>query len=271
MNLHKTFVSEQESYQYLERGEVDVMVADWPIVYADMRRGLISSAKFTCAEVSNEDSYGVAFPNNGNLNSRIVEVATKINTGLIEWDKSRKKEFAYHKYFTEENDEDDSSTVDTTSPQWTGEVIAAFCIATFLTMAWFGVWLRKKYLERLKAARRRAAGEEEDDEGQDPLIGGMAKAKDLKALMAQIDSLEARLVDAKVIKPKPKLLERWKTRGREEMSAIVQRRKGPPSPPGSSSEDGDVPVLKNNALMSRSVRAIGGDSAAGEVVVPVAP
>ena len=36
---HTDFADEQSMYGPLSRGEIDVVIADWPIIYGDMRRG----------------------------------------------------------------------------------------------------------------------------------------------------------------------------------------------------------------------------------------
>ena len=99
IKTHVTYADEQASYQPLMRGDFDVMVADWPVVLADMRRGLISSSKYVCHGTTNDDSYGLAFPNNGNLNHEILVAMTKVNSGLITWEKSSEKVDAFEKYF----------------------------------------------------------------------------------------------------------------------------------------------------------------------------
>jgi hypothetical protein len=62
----------------LHCGEIDVMVADWPLVLGDMRRGLLSNVNYVCHDKTNDDSYGLAFPNNGNLNPNVVAAQTKV-------------------------------------------------------------------------------------------------------------------------------------------------------------------------------------------------
>ena len=102
IKTHRTYADEQASYPPLMRGDFDVMVADWPVVLGDMRRGLISNSEYVCHSLSNDDSYGLAFPNNGNLNHKILVAMTKVNSGLISWEKSSQKKDAFGKYFVDD-------------------------------------------------------------------------------------------------------------------------------------------------------------------------
>ena len=60
---------------------------------------------------------------------------------------------------------------------------------------------KKKYEEH-KEKKRRIADEDFEEAGDKDLIGGMAKAKDLRVMMMELRSLEERLVEANVIKPR---------------------------------------------------------------------
>ena len=121
--------------------------------------------------------------------------------------------------------ETEETDISSTRPQWSTTTILACTLALALTTGWTLVYLKKKYREYQERERRKANGQPEEDE-EDSLIGGMAKAKDLRSLTAKIDSLEARLVEAQVIKPKPKALERWKTKSREEGRAMMKAMRG---------------------------------------------
>ena len=120
---------------------------------------------------------------------------------------------------------DETSDISSTRPYWTMTTILAFTLALALTTGWTLVYLKRQYKEYQERKRRKANGEPVDEE-EDSLIGGMAKAKDLSLLTAKIDSLEARLVEAQVVKPKPKALERWKTKSREEGRAMMKAMRG---------------------------------------------
>lgn len=207
INVRRLLKTNQAAYGLLESGEIDVMLTDWPIVLGDMRRGLISSTDFVCYEKSNDDSYGFAFPNNAVLRPNLIDAMTKLNAGLITWDKSKQKDDVYAKYFPGETSPNEDPVQ--IPPKWTVTTIIAFTVALCLVMGWSLVALKKHYAEYLEKERRKANGEPEEEEDE-TLIGGMAKAKDLNTLMAKVESIEARLVESQVIKPKPNGLDRWK-------------------------------------------------------------
>lgn len=75
-------------------------------------------------------------------------------------------------------------------------------------MGWFAVYVKKTF-EEYKEKQRQAAMGVLDEPEEDALVGGMAKAEQMNALLQKVESLEARLVEAQVIKPKPKPKARW--------------------------------------------------------------
>lgn len=67
----------------------------------------------------------------------------------------------------------------------------------------------KKTFEEYKEKQRQAAMGVLDEPEEDAFVGGMAKAEQMNALLQKVESLEARLVEAQVIKPEPKPKARW--------------------------------------------------------------
>lgn len=210
INVRRFFDSEQASYPALMRGEIDIMVADWPIIYGDMRRGILSNVDFVCHEKTNDDTYGFAFPNNANMNQNLTWAMTKLNAGLIEWDQSPKKSLMFEKYFSGDPELSDELSSDGDSPRWTPTTIVAFTLALALVTGWTLVAAKRMYLQYVEDRRRKEAGEP-DDGDDEQILGGIAKAKDLFNLMRNLESLEDRLVEAQVIKPKKRALDRWQT------------------------------------------------------------
>lgn len=116
---HPDFVDEQAMYGPLMRGEVDVVIADGPVVYGDMRRGLIPNTEYVCHDQLNDETYGLAFPNNANLHLNLSTVLTKVNAGMMKWDKSAAKDEAFDKYFIRDVPVEDDGVLKVSPPSWT--------------------------------------------------------------------------------------------------------------------------------------------------------
>lgn len=196
--------SDTEGYEKLKRKEVDVMVGDWPIFVADMKRNRISNKDFVCYDKENSDSFGFAFPNNAVSHANLSLVLSKLNKGLIRWEKSAKAEDAFDAYFAIKGDD---LEMDDEEPRWSSITIVALTLSVGL----FGVWtlkgIRREYRHWKERRRRAAAGEEPEEEEE--VRGGLAKSSDLMKLLEKMDSLENRLVKAKVIEPRKSGKQQW--------------------------------------------------------------
>ena len=120
------FADEEAMYEPLVREKLDIAIADWPVISSDMRRGLISSADYVCHAKTTDDSYGVAFPNNANYHQNLSLAMTKMNAGMIQWDKSTAKDDIYNQYFSRdgESEKDDVHS----EGAWVATTIVAFAL-----------------------------------------------------------------------------------------------------------------------------------------------
>eukprot|EP00227_Mantoniella_beaufortii_P008999 CAMPEP_0197580844 /NCGR_PEP_ID=MMETSP1326-20131121/4537_1 /TAXON_ID=1155430 /ORGANISM="Genus nov. species nov., Strain RCC2288" /LENGTH=523 /DNA_ID=CAMNT_0043144667 /DNA_START=123 /DNA_END=1690 /DNA_ORIENTATION=- len=204
--------SRQAAYAALKSGDMDVYVVDWPLVYGDMRRGAISNTDLVCYEKRNDESYGMAFPQNAVLHPGLREAMSKINAGLIAFEKDKRKDEAFSLYFLAESEvsgaEEDSGDVVREVLHWSQTTAIAFAVLACLVVGWSIVAARRVHRERAERYRRREAGEAEENT---ELNGGVAKTRDLLKLVASLESLEQRLVAAGVIQPKLSALQRLKS------------------------------------------------------------